>query len=461
MHKFFILDDFEIKEIRAGDIKKGDYLMHADNLQFEGKVQQLPEIEQEQLVRVKPKGVSKLREMLLESNQNRTELCEEVGVSQRQLRRVLNQGYPTTEKNVGLLGAALDENVEECFEPHFTNKHRNMSMPSEMSIGLSQIYGYFLGDGNLDKFSLRFRDQRKEVLEIYNKLLQQEFMLEGIITKIKNKNCHNLNYNSKVIRDLFANMKKSIFSTISQSPQTHVAGFIKGFVDAEGYVSKSRPRIQIGQKNEQMLIFVQMLLLRFGIHARILKNGKCFTLLVDGKNMIEYAKKIGMSAEDKTKRLEKWCKHYESTFTREPIPVTRESARELLKMHNLPISMVPIKEKSYRNVNMSEAKELIRVFNEKGIVCKEIKFLQTLLAGDVRFEYVRSVKKMKNDEPLFDITVPVHENFVVNGFVAHNSTYRLYLRKGKDEKRIARLVDSPNLPEGECVFRVTSEGLCD
>lgn len=45
--------------------------------------------------------------------------------------------------------------------------------------------------------------------------------------------------------------------------------------------------------------------------------------------------------------------------------------------------------------------------------------------------------------------------------LAHASTYRMYLRKGKDDKRIARLVDSPNLPEGECVFKVTPKGLTD
>tara|TARA_B100000401_G_scaffold410762_1_gene329091 strand:- start:107 stop:1108 length:1002 start_codon:yes stop_codon:yes gene_type:complete len=45
--------------------------------------------------------------------------------------------------------------------------------------------------------------------------------------------------------------------------------------------------------------------------------------------------------------------------------------------------------------------------------------------------------------------------------VGHASTFRLYLRKSKGGRRIARLVDSPNLPEGEAVFTVTSEGLQD
>jgi DNA repair protein RadA len=50
----------------------------------------------------------------------------------------------------------------------------------------------------------------------------------------------------------------------------------------------------------------------------------------------------------------------------------------------------------------------------------------------------------------------------VGGHVlGHTATFRLYLRKSKGEKRIAKLVDSPNLPDGEAVFSVTTEGLKD
>lgn len=45
--------------------------------------------------------------------------------------------------------------------------------------------------------------------------------------------------------------------------------------------------------------------------------------------------------------------------------------------------------------------------------------------------------------------------------VGHSSTFRIYLRKGKKGSRVAKLVDSPNLPEGECNFMVTEAGLVD
>jgi DNA repair protein RadA len=45
--------------------------------------------------------------------------------------------------------------------------------------------------------------------------------------------------------------------------------------------------------------------------------------------------------------------------------------------------------------------------------------------------------------------------------VGHTATFRMYLRKSKGGKRIARLVDSPNLPEGEAVFLVDMDGVSD
>ena len=45
--------------------------------------------------------------------------------------------------------------------------------------------------------------------------------------------------------------------------------------------------------------------------------------------------------------------------------------------------------------------------------------------------------------------------------VGHASTYRLYLRRGKQGSRVAKLIDSPNLPDNECIYFVTTQGLKD
>ena len=50
----------------------------------------------------------------------------------------------------------------------------------------------------------------------------------------------------------------------------------------------------------------------------------------------------------------------------------------------------------------------------------------------------------------------------VGGHVlGHFSTYRIYLRRSKENIRIARLIDAPNLPESEAAFKITEEGIKD
>ena len=64
---------------------------------------------------------------------------------------------------------------------------------------------------------------------------------------------------------------------------------------------------------------------------------------------------------------------------------------------------------------------------------------------------------MANPGMMFgDPTTPVGGNIV-----GHMSTYRVYFRRGKQGSRVAKMIDSPNLPENEAQFYVTEGGVCD
>ncbi|HDZ16888.1 MAG TPA: DNA repair and recombination protein RadA [archaeon] len=45
--------------------------------------------------------------------------------------------------------------------------------------------------------------------------------------------------------------------------------------------------------------------------------------------------------------------------------------------------------------------------------------------------------------------------------VAHGCTIRIYLRKGKGEQRVAKLIDAPHLPEAEAIFSIVENGIID
>jgi len=64
---------------------------------------------------------------------------------------------------------------------------------------------------------------------------------------------------------------------------------------------------------------------------------------------------------------------------------------------------------------------------------------------------------MSNPAMMFgDPTIAIGGNIV-----GHASTYRIYLRRGKQGSRVAKLIDSPNLPDNEAQFYVTEAGVRD
>ena len=70
--------------------------------------------------------------------------------------------------------------------------------------------------------------------------------------------------------------------------------------------------------------------------------------------------------------------------------------------------------------------------------------------------YVTNQVMTRPDTFFGDPTTPIGGHIV-----GHASTFRLYRRKGKKGSRVAKLVDSPNLPEGEASFYVETSGLKD
>ncbi len=70
--------------------------------------------------------------------------------------------------------------------------------------------------------------------------------------------------------------------------------------------------------------------------------------------------------------------------------------------------------------------------------------------------YVTNQVAAKPDAFFGDPTRPIGGHIV-----GHSATFRIYLRKSKGGKRIARLIDSPSLPEAEAVFTVSEEGIRD
>ena len=131
-----------------------------------------------------------------------------------------------------------------------------------------------------------------------------------------------------------------------------------------------------------------------------------------------------------------------------------EKIEDLITKENLPIKLIIVD---------SLMSHFRADFAGRGMLAdrqqKINKHMHTLLKLATTYNiaiYVTNQVMAKPDTFFGDPTVPIGGNIV-----GHNSTYRVYLRKGKKGTRVAKLIDAPHLPDGEAIFIVTEQGIKD
>ncbi|MEM4257088.1 MAG: DNA repair and recombination protein RadA [Candidatus Diapherotrites archaeon] len=129
-----------------------------------------------------------------------------------------------------------------------------------------------------------------------------------------------------------------------------------------------------------------------------------------------------------------------------------EKANELIKEKNIKLIIVDSLTSQFRSefVGRGTLAERQQKLN------KHMRTLQKL-AEMYNIVVLVTNQVLERPDVLFgDPTAPIGGNIV-----GHASKTRLYLRKSKDDKRVAKLVDSPHLPDGEAIYRVTERGIED
>ncbi|MEK6855610.1 MAG: DNA repair and recombination protein RadA [Nanoarchaeota archaeon] len=469
LHRFFSIKDFSIIEKEAKDLKEGDFVAQIGKIDFDGEDRVIPQFKLKRIGKINKPSAEIIKSNIASQGVSREEVCSKIGITPRQFRRVINQEYPTSFDVLENLQNNFGGQQVLQIIPVFTNKHLNIMIPQFLTPQFAQIYGYFIGDGNFEERGIRFKDARIQVLENYKSLFEEVFNINGNISKVSGKNCFTLNINSKEIKELFELMYTEILDEVGRSKREVVNAFIKGFVDAEGHIEKKRANITIVQKNSLILKYIQMFLLRSGIRSTIkfdIGKKKMNVLRICDKDILKYDE-IGFTALDKQKEFMKRIQVLQNTYSYELMPIRRNEMVELLTACGLnPLSIIKSRPVEYKWISRKELEFSFGKMMECNISDRQIKqkieFIFSLLNGSVRFEKIRKINCYScAGKKLYDFSVPIAENYIANGFIVHNSTFRMYLRRGKQGSRVAKLIDSPNLPDNETVFFVTKAGVRD
>jgi DNA repair protein RadA len=466
-HRFFTFDNFQVKEVRAEDLKKGQYVAHGFDFEIEGEMQKLPDVEQPRLVTISPEGSKLIVDAL---GGTRKEICENLEVTPRQFRRILNQNYPTNKINIDLLiKIGVSEDIKSHISDCFTNKHKNIDIPKTLDKKLAQVLGYFLGDGYLDKRSVTFKDERFGILEFYRNLFFDLTKIEGAIKEVPNKNCYELQINSKIIRDLFEKIKENLFDYVGKSPDFCIRAFLKGFFDADGSIDGKTGYVSASQKDDETIMKIQLLLDRIGVRSKIRKYlhlGNWINQLDirDNLSIRKFSKVVGFTAEDKKLKLKEKLDNFR--FSQEMTPIKREELKELIRGFDIyPSKILRPRDESYEFVGLEELKKVVDCLMNKKPKNKDVRdklnFLVTFLNSDLRWEKISKIEIEHTKRNLYDFGAENLQNYIANGFLVHNSQVRIYLRKGKKGTRVAKLVDSPYLKDSESIYNVTEKGIED
>ena len=131
-----------------------------------------------------------------------------------------------------------------------------------------------------------------------------------------------------------------------------------------------------------------------------------------------------------------------------------EKVEDLIKKDGLPIKLIILD--SLMGHFRSEFAGRGTLANKQQKLNKHLHALLKIATQYNIAVYITNQVMSKPDTFFGDPTEPIGGHVV-----AHTSTVRVYLRRGKKGTRVAKLVDAPALPDGEAAFMITSEGIKD
>ncbi len=185
-------------------------------------------------------------------------------------------------------------------------------MPKLVTPELAGVMGYALGDGWTDGTEVSFivAEPEKDLIPKLSSACERLFGLKPRLheRKLPRGRTVPMYYLTISSCDVAANLAflrtKRVPDLILQSGNKVVAEFLKWLFEADGTVfNKGRDRRAVGFKAKEIELLrdVQILLLRFHVHSRIVGNA---LLIRRGKDIRRFAEKIGFASHKKSERLQ-------------------------------------------------------------------------------------------------------------------------------------------------------------
>ncbi len=464
-HRFFVLSEHGIKEKFAKDLDENDRLIIAKKIncnESEVEINYRPKTR----IILNEKERMRLKEARIMLGLSQKKTANAVGFSQM-IISYLERGKQTpTDENLQniykLYGLKLDQQLsKEC-----------LKIPEYWNEPLARLCGIICGDGSEDGNRIIIYEGKKEIVDNYCALIEKTIGVKPVVrivdkTKQKGSFAKKPYYEIRIYSLEFVNVIKNIAKEIisrerdipreiTKCKNKVIAAFLSGLYDAEGYINKNRA--DIAMTSRKLLQKVQLLLLRLGILSsfseKTVKGNKQWCVSIsDQDSLNRFREQINFTRNDKREKLRRACERKGGQQYTDQIPIDGREVYKLAKELGLKTSDFHASSCFFRNKKplgrKAFSKNILSVFekhrnSERGMRIYE--YLQRVYSSNITTATIKEKIHVQNREKFYDITIPVHSNFIANGFVVHNSSRRFErLREESIDKYYIRIGESMDM----------------
>lgn len=475
-HRFFVISEYGIKEKFAKDLNNKDKILIAKKINCRGNDIKIAFRPATRIVLDEAER-RRLYNTRLQLGFSQKKAAELVGLSQMMISHLESGKEVPSDENLHKIYALYGLNLEKD-----RLSKKTLEMPEYWNTDLARLCGIVCGDGTEDGNRIIIYEGNKELANEYCKLVERAIRITPTIrsvdkTKQKGsfakKEYFEIRIYSKEFTKALEQIAPEVLSSIRDIPKDipacenkTVAAFLGGLYDAEGYMHGNR--VDIAMTSERLMKKVQLLLLRFAILSsfgkKTVKNdNQWFVSISDRESVIRFMKNIGFTRRDKKEKLLNACQRPARQQYIDQIPI---DGREVYKFaKELGLKTIDFHAASYFFRNKKPlgrnafARNILTVFEKQtSRRGREIaSYLRRIYQSDFTFALITEKIHVENNENFYDITIPVHSNFVANGFVVHNSARR-YERLIEEQievycKRIGSAMDNAYLKDEKSIVK--------
>lgn len=346
----------------------------------------------------------------------------------------------------------LCKDVKVDYAPHVNKvslyNGKIQSIPLFISKDTLYLAGIIAGDGDMRKsnstVSIRLSNNEDTLHNEFKRIIEKEFSLHWDSRQISDENCFATRTHSKLLSEILLALgipfspksnKIIISDKLLHFSNEYLSNYIAGLYDTDGSLMDRKGTggdcIEFTTCSEMLARQLQLVFLRFGIHARLRQRapsgGVYKHKIIQGKlvrwvlsiwgfdDIQKFNQNIPIRHPKKKEILNSIIKKNSKASTNvDLIPQVSNSIYSILRDLG-----IPTKEYNLMKKRLSRKKGL-RILKEVRLC--ELDDIEKIIKSDIYWDKIATIRHKKpNYEYVYDLTVEDSHNFVVDGILVHNT----------------------------------------